>query len=296
MNTTRKSIISAITALFLFTGHPSPLQAGESETVIAANLRQVEIILPGTDTPQKVIYEIVGEYAIMQGDIILGKVDDRGNLLNKDLSSQSIVIDGHRWSGGIIPFVINANVSASGRTNILSAIAHWEQKTPINFVPRTTQGDFVEFVRGTSPGACSSFGGRQGGRQEIRLTPSGDCSRGALIHEIGHAVGFYHEQSREDRDNHVTIMWANIASGREHNFNKHVSGATDVGTYDFGSIMHYGAFDFCKRTSTGACVGPTIVTKPPGIPIGQRTGLSAVTLLAYYGFTTLSVTRARSPM
>lgn len=274
MYTKLKSIIAPIISLVLFTGHPSSVLAGESETVIAANLRQVEIILPGTDTPQKVIYEIVGEYAIMEGDIILGKVDDRGNLLNKNLAPESVVIDGHRWSGGIIPFVINANVSAAGRTNILSAIAHWEQKTPINFVPRTTQGDFVEFVRGTSAGACSSSVGRQGGRQEIRLTPSGDCSRGALIHEIGHAVGFYHEQSREDRDNHVTIMWANIESGREHNFNKHVSGATDVGTYDFGSIMHYGAFAFCKKTSTGACVGPTIVTKPPGIPIGQRNGLS----------------------
>ena len=125
MNTKLKSLISAITALFLFTGHPSSLLAGESETVIAANLRQVEIILPGTDTPQKVIYEIVGEYAIMEGDIILGKVDDRGNLLNKDLAPQALAINGHRWAGGIIPFVINANVSAAGRTNILSAIAHW---------------------------------------------------------------------------------------------------------------------------------------------------------------------------
>ncbi len=274
MNMKLKSLISAITSLFLFTGHPSPLLAGESETVIAANLRQVEIILPGTDTPQKVIYEIVGEYAIMQGDIILGKVDDRGNLLNKDLSSQSLVINGNRWSGGIIPFVINANVSAAGRTNILSAIAHWEQKTPINFVARTTQGDFVEFVRGTSAGACSSFVGRQGGRQEIRLTPSGDCSRGTLIHEIGHAVGLYHEQSRIDRETYVDIQDQNIESGREHNFAPQIFGATILGAYDYGSIMHYGAFDFCKKTSTGACVGPTIVTRPAGIPIGQRSGLS----------------------
>jgi hypothetical protein len=87
-------------------------------------------------------------------------------------------------------------------------------------------------------------------------------------------VGLWHEQSREDRDNHVTIMSANIESGREHNFDKHVSGATDIGAYDFSSIMHYGADFFCKKNSNGSCVGPTIVTKPAGIAIGQRNGLS----------------------
>ena len=40
--------------------------------------------------------------------------------------------------------------------------------------------------------------GRRGNRQDITL--GAGCTVGNCIHEIGHAVGLWHEQSREDRD------------------------------------------------------------------------------------------------
>ena len=45
--------------------------------------------------------------------------------------------------------------------------------------------------------------------------------KGVIIHELMHAVGFWHEQSRPDRDDHVTILWHNIIRGMEYNFNKY---------------------------------------------------------------------------
>ena len=35
-----------------------------------------------------------------------------------------------------------------------------------------------------------------------------------------HAAGFWHEQSRHDRDDYVTIVWDNILEGLSYNFDK----------------------------------------------------------------------------
>ena len=68
-----------------------------------------------------------------------------------------------------------------------------------------------------------------------------------------HAVGFWHEQSRPDRDEHVTIKWENINHEDRHkNFKKkELSRVNMVGRYDMCSIMHYGLWDFGKYNRSG---------------------------------------------
>ena len=54
--------------------------------------------------------------------------------------------------------------------------------------------------------------GRSGGAQ--RLTLGNGCVQiGVIVHEFLHAIGFWHEQSRPDRDNHIWIYWQNILGG-----------------------------------------------------------------------------------
>ena len=56
-------------------------------------------------------------------------------------------------------------------------------------------------------------------------------------HEIGHALGLYHDQARADRDKFVNILFENIEKGKESNFMK--EGSKDIVPYDYHSIMHY---------------------------------------------------------
>ena len=74
-----------------------------------------------------------------------------------------------------------------------------------------------------------------------------------ILHELMHAVGFWHEQSRPDRDEHVTIKWENINHEDRHkNFKKkELSRVNMVGRYDMCSIMHYGLWDFGKYNRSG---------------------------------------------
>ena len=60
--------------------------------------------------------------------------------------------------------------------------------------------------------------------------------------------GFWHEQSRADRDNHVVIHRENIMRGMEYNFLKYsLAKINHLGaSYDTCSVMHYGAYAFSK--------------------------------------------------
>lgn len=72
------------------------------------------------------------------------------------------------------------------------------------------------------------------------------------MHELMHAVGFFHQQSASERDEFVRIRWKNIKLGHEHNFKKYpAKDVTSYGIeYDYGSIMHYSAKAFSRNNES----------------------------------------------
>ncbi|KAK5900885.1 hypothetical protein CgunFtcFv8_025807 [Champsocephalus gunnari] len=177
------------------------------------------------------------------------------------------------WPDGIIPYVISGNFTGSQRAIFRQAMRHWEKHTCVTFTDRTTEESYIVFTY--RPCGCCSYVGRRGaGPQAISIGKN--CDKfGIVVHELGHVIGFWHEHTRPDRDEHVSIIRDNIQPGQEYNFLKMEPGEVDsLGeVYDFGSIMHYAKNTFSRGIFLDTIL-PRYDVNGVRPPIGQRTQLS----------------------
>ena len=253
------NFIGMLAAAFILFSCGMAVQSETEETSATSNA-QVEKAFPGLTGEVKtgyidvrgksveVKYEQVGNYKVVEGDMVFpaGSISDTPITApapdGETTISRSCGSKANLWKNNTLYYQIHPNVFQY--ESIVAAINELNRKTNLKFVNSTGNGNYVHIVPDYQ-GGCWSYVGMIGGRQELHL--ANWATKGVAMHELLHAAGFWHEQSRASRDNWVTIHWNNIDSNNSHNFNK-ADGPYDVeiggNKFDFDSIMLYSSWAF----------------------------------------------------
>ena len=239
--------------------------------------KKVDAVLPQQGLIKGLdVSEVDGTY-ILQGDIMLTnknvnpsrylQQDDDLMTVQQSLAGKLSFFDDWKWDYGKIPYRLHLGIETNPvlKKRVEDAVKMINDNTVLNIVKRGSEEDYIQFK--FEAGTCSSCIGRQGGMQYINI--SEDCGVGNIAHEILHAAGFYHEHTRNDRNDYVNIEWSNIEWGKEGNFSTLFIEAYTP--YDYGSIMHYGQFAFNDKAGAR-----TIIPNRSNVTIGQRNGLSTL--------------------
>lgn len=196
-----------------------------------------------------------------------GSIPRRGCVIAAGSSPQARLFGGQPWAQGRVPYALDASVTPTMAASLQAAMAEISSRVRVQFVPRTTELDYV-LVRNAN--LNSSPIGRQGGVQNLFVADWG--VRFEVVHALMHVLGFWHEHQRPDRDTYVQVQTANVDPARAVEFAIVPVGNTYGQAYDFDSVMHFGA---SEGSSNGQ---PTLVVLPPNQTrqgtIGQRTQLS----------------------
>uniref|UniRef100_UPI0037E771E8 meprin A, alpha (PABA peptide hydrolase), tandem duplicate 1 n=1 Tax=Semicossyphus pulcher TaxID=241346 RepID=UPI0037E771E8 len=198
---------------------------------------------------------------LFEGDILMP--EGRNALIDKT----------YRWKFPI-PYILGDDLDLNAKGCVHQAFEMYRLKSCVDFKPYEGEKTYIKFEK--RGGCFSSVGDQQNG--QILSLGSGCDHKAVIEHELLHALGFYHEQSRTDRDDYVDIWLDQVTPGYQHNFNKYNDDfITDQNTaYDYESLMHYRPFSFNKNASI-----PTVTTKIPEFIniIGQYLDFSAMDTL-----------------
>uniref|UniRef100_A0A4W6FH49 Metalloendopeptidase n=1 Tax=Lates calcarifer TaxID=8187 RepID=A0A4W6FH49_LATCA len=191
-------------------------------------------------------------------DIAYGDVTER--------NADPCVRQGCKWEKSrdgkvYVPYVISRQYSPHERSVIDRGLKSFNSNTCIRFVHRTKERDYLDIQ---SDEGCYSYVGRQGNAQTLSLERPGCVHHSVIQHELLHALGFHHEQSRSDRDQHIRVLWQNIDPGQ------HLKNTLNLNTpYDYISVMQY------DRDAFSVNGLPTMVPIPdPSVQFGEATQMS----------------------
>jgi hypothetical protein len=256
---------------------------------------------------QQITYEEIDGRAVYQSDMILGSLEDvkAGRIAGRHgARPRSDTIAG---TSGLWPIVNNVvrvpytiSATSGDLTNISAAIAesNAQLNNVVQWVPATGSDVYTvnfDFDATNMNGSCEAVVGFQNNPLQPAqpIGGAGNCTVPTILHEMGHALGLYHEQSRADRNNYITYSEAYVDKPQHANFDIFQS-EVDSGLYNYASIMEYTSFLFSRFG-----VLPVIETKPAGIVLStempQYTTGDLDGIQRLYGFIPSAVTVDTNP-
>jgi hypothetical protein len=288
----RRVALSALFVVFIASNLWSRAPQTEIRTGIWRGMKVTYTWIPGKGGRGKAIY---------QGDILLDHVVESPN--SPGGNGFGIAYSQYLWPkvGSVyqVPYIIDP---ASGDVmNIKGAITQFNAAFAgvIQFVAHTSETNYVDFNLdpNTNTGVCEATEGDAGIGEQFATGAGGTknpCAVATILHEMGHIVGLWHEQSRPDRDTYVNVNYNAVIKASRSNFDPPFDseGEQDLTLFDYASVMEYPAFSFSRNGE------PCIETIPAGIPLSNPNGYSAGDIdgiLRLYGATPTQVTVTSNP-
>lgn len=252
----------AVLGTWNYTVH-GPAQAGEvGRTAVAATGDAVwqsqhptgrEFQIRVADEGEPVTAVLKGDVAFV-GDVAVGQrrgdqVVSHGGVVMLQLAADDEVrplgtgiidVAGLKWTSATVPYVFDAGSTSGARAAFEAAARDYAANTPVRFVPRTNQRNYVRLINDSG---CYSYVGMTSLSSRAEGQPlslgSGCENVNVARHEMGHAVGLQHEQVRIDRDQYIKVNYDLLEGSTSQYDIDHSANNRPIGTYDFESMMHY---------------------------------------------------------
>lgn len=187
----------------------------------------------------------------------------------KDLHVKNGSIDDpfFEWPEGIVYYQFDDSVNSEIQQKVTAAIKDIEEVSCIKFkVGESKDGDVVRIISSNETFCSPNIGWAAYGVNMMFIHKN--STKGDIIHNLFHTLGFPHMHIVNNRDDHVQIQFDNIIPAKTYYFRKAVGPINMFNTsYDTRSIMHFSSTSFAKNTSI-----PTIIPKDPvnAKNMGQR--------------------------
>jgi hypothetical protein len=170
------------------------------------------------------------------------------------------------WKDGVVPYRFAPGAGNKLRTRMEEAMATIAKSASVRFRPRGSETDYVTIRPGGSP---QSMIGCSGGEQSLYLQPSSPPRD--YLHELCHLLGLFHEHTRPDRDQYITVRKENVQDAALLPVLTAIEPRLDLRPYDFASILHYPTDAFAKP---GTLTLEPKAELPDGVVPGKGSRLS----------------------